>query len=293
VIDEDLYVLCRPRGGLNDSLCQVERCWRYAEEKGRTLLVEASRSCFFGEFSTFFSPLVESAAVRFSLNGFSLDDESVMPADLSGRVSSYQAGYSAERENWIDSQSGVLLTFDFSKNHEERVLVHDQCGGGTLSFALLERVRLSRELGEVVRARLARLGKPYLAVHVRNTDYKTDYSALFDTIYPDARGRRLLVCSDDVTVISNARRFFDRSDVLSSSDIPDTEGKPLHSEWTMRDTGERKQMAINSIVDLCALASAEKLYFTSVSKGYPSGFSGLAAHLHQNKSCLERLLGEG
>lgn len=34
------YLLCRPRGGINDTLNQIELCWRYARSYNRILVVD-------------------------------------------------------------------------------------------------------------------------------------------------------------------------------------------------------------------------------------------------------------
>jgi hypothetical protein len=58
----------------------------------------------------------------------------------------------------------------------------------------------------------------------------------------------------------------------------------------MKTDQERKSAAIASIVDLCALALASKLYFANVTAGHPSGFSRLAQHLNENKKLVFNLL---
>ena len=35
-------LLCRPQGGLNDMLCQVEACCRYGERSGRSVIVDTN-----------------------------------------------------------------------------------------------------------------------------------------------------------------------------------------------------------------------------------------------------------
>jgi len=45
------YVLCRPLGGLNDILCQIERCCRYAVRFDRIVVVETDfpRTIYFAD----------------------------------------------------------------------------------------------------------------------------------------------------------------------------------------------------------------------------------------------------
>ncbi|MEY3069700.1 MAG: hypothetical protein RLZZ456_1399 [Pseudomonadota bacterium] len=50
------YLLCRPEGGFNDMLCQIELCWHYAEANGRTLIVDSAVTGFGDDFATYLRP---------------------------------------------------------------------------------------------------------------------------------------------------------------------------------------------------------------------------------------------
>src|SRR5947209_3468047 len=40
LLSKDRLLLCRPQGGLNDMLCQIEKCCQYADRVGRTVIVD-------------------------------------------------------------------------------------------------------------------------------------------------------------------------------------------------------------------------------------------------------------
>ena len=184
----------------------------------------------------------------------------------------------------LKSNPSIPLSFDFSKEYEHSVLVHEQCGGGRLSLDLLEKIRISPALRSIILDRISHLHGKYRAVHIRNTDLKTDYKEFFGRILPEIQGKRLLVCSDDAAVIEYARNFGHSLEILTSSEIPDTQGRALHY------FGDRKKNAIDAIVDLIALGKSEKLYFTVHNEGRLSGFSRLAEHLFRNKYVMQNLL---
>ena len=295
--EEESFLLCRPHGGLNDTFCQIEKCWRYAEKSGRTLIIDTRKSCLFGEFSDFFAPV--DAVIRVETNTTKIDvainSLNCYPPLINGPqinelLDPHRTIYSEKHRNLIDRVSGALLTFDLEKDYSEPILVHEQFGGGDLSFALLERITISEKIRSIVLDRISSLNKDYVAIHVRNTDYQTNYESLFNKIYPEVAGKSVLICSDDVEVIAKAKNFFDASTVLNASEIPHTNQKPLHNEWTMKADEDRKTSAINSIVDLCALGLSGKLYFMNVTAGHPSGFSSLAKHLNENKDLVLNLL---
>jgi hypothetical protein len=165
--------------------------------------------------------------------------------------------------------------------------VHEQCGGGSHSFSLLEKLSISSKIRPIILERISHFGGKYYAVHVRNTDLKTDYKEFFSEISPQLKNKPLLVCSDDLNVIQYARAFFSSSDILVSSEIPDTKGKAIHGDYSENS----KKNSIDAIVDLIALGKSEKLFFSRVNAGHTSGFSALAAHLSRNKYVIKSLLG--
>jgi hypothetical protein len=48
------YLLCRPHGGLNDTLCQIEKCWKYALKSDRVLIIDTRNSGLHADFSEYF-----------------------------------------------------------------------------------------------------------------------------------------------------------------------------------------------------------------------------------------------
>lgn len=275
----EAYVICRPRGGLNDTLCQIEKCWQYAEMTGRTLLVDGSCSDFCRRISDIFVPRSETRSVHFDPDPLLLDQ-----LDPEGRAGGPRA---ASRR-----------TFDFCRRYRTPVLIHERAGGGLESVHLLERVVLDAAVRAVVLERLAMLDASYLAVHVRNTDLRTDAGSLFRRIAPRVHGRTLLVCSDDARVIDQARRVFASSRVVTVSEIPDLTGAPLHHGAAVQDEAVRRRHAVDAIVDLLALGGAETVFYATDSvytkrsgdRVKVSGFSRLAAHLASNKYLIDGLL---
>lgn len=291
---EEKFVLCRPRGGLNDTLCQIEKCWKYAESFSRTLIIDSTRSGLLDDFSTFFRPRDDDARVHFSLSAAQqrlLNALSCQPPVLQGKLHAYQPAYSRRVGNYLDKKSASRLCFDLDRAHEEAVLLHEQCGGGTDSFALFDRLCLADNILPFVLERLRPLGRDYAAIHVRNTDYKTEYEGLFREIYPRVANRPLLVCSDDAAVIAHAGIFFGQSKILTTRTSAHSGDRPLHFKYKKHGSDEqRREAAIDTIVDLIALGRADELYFANVTAGFPSGFSVLAEYLCGHKHVIAALL---
>lgn len=281
------YLLCRPHGGLNDILCQIEKCWTYASRTNRILIVDTRNSSLASNFSEFFELRRKSSRVVLDANQETLaflNELTCFPVQLRGKLHIMDMALFRAPNFVLKSNPEVPLSFDFSKEYEHAVLVHERCGGGRLSFDVLEKIRISPALRPIILDRISHLHGKYCGVHVRNTDLKTDYKKFFGRILPEIQGKRLLVCSDDAAVIEYARSLGHSLEILTSSEIPDTRGRALHY------FGDRKKNAVDAIVDLIALGKSEKLYFTNHTGGISSGFSRLAEHLYRNKYVIQNLL---
>ena len=291
-IEGHKYLLCRPRGGLNDSLCQIQKCFDYADKYKRVLIIDAKDSGLMGEFSDFFSPCNSGVKVYGSSAEFdysNLLECSRYPDVIFDGSGRYEAVFSAlpHHQNYIDILSGTLLTFNFNRDYEERVLIHEQCGGGTKSFGFLEKFRLSDAVLLIAKERLKELQGDYLSIHVRNTEeYLTNYPYFFNKIFSKVSQKKLLVCSDDPGVVEFAKEFFIHTKIISVSNIRSVGNKPLHFHSTYENDDEKRDATINSLMDCVALAGASKFFYMNPAHGHPSGFAVLTAYLCNNRRNL-------
>lgn len=287
-------LLCRPIGGLNDTLNQIERCWRYAERFDRHLLIDTKRSGLGIAFSTYFQAREDQSERAVDLNPTDasvrdLDQLECYPQEMSGRLSTYTSVASQDQTAFIDSETLTPLTFDFNRAYDQNVLLHEQAGSGSLSLDLLTRIRLVPTLRDQIEQRLSLLPQDRVAIHIRNTDLKTSYVPLLHRIASKFRTGSILVCSDDFMAVQEAKQIFGTSRVVTNSEPPDFSGRPLHHELTLSEQ-EKDQLNIEMLSDLFAMATSEKLFFTATQTGKVSGFSRLAWLLHQNKDfCFDFL----
>lgn len=265
-------------------LCQIELCWSYAEKHGRNLLVDTRRTEFLDDFAKYFLPREEG---RVSLGDFDASrwNGDVRPGFLAGRVNDYTATWSGKRNSFVERESKKPVTFDFSRKHNERVLVHEQCGGGERSILALQRLRLASTAADIVVPRLRRFGD-YSAVHVRNTDFQTDYVPLLQHVAASVPRGLVVLCTDDWRCQAFARHVFgDR--VRMSSDIPETGGRPLHGNRGLN----RYRTNLDAITDLFVLAMGKRLFVSKHASGRISGYSRLAQALSERLAMLPDLLG--
>jgi len=192
----------------------------------------------------------------------------------------------------VDQDTGCQINFDHRKDHSAQVLVYEQMGGGYASLEALKRIALQPHVAKMIVTRLQALKAGYEAVHIRHSDYKTDFEAFLTRLRPLLRGQNVLICSDSAEAKGSAAGVLDPSTtVFSVSDTPDTGCVPLHGN---RDS-DRFSDNVDLLTDLLALSLARKLYFTRlagqhVSKNKCSGFSRLADLLARHPQTIRQLL---
>jgi hypothetical protein len=275
-------VLCRPRGGLNDMLCQMDKCRLYSIRHHRDLWIDTSRSGFHDCLSNYFEP---GRGFHFGSPVPEIcDDASCFPTFLAHRVDSYEPVYDSSVENWVDKETGRPLTFDFGSDYVEKVLLHEQCGGGDKSIMALALLRLRPGIKQRIKNIVEGLGK-YEAIHVRNTDLTTDYEEWFKRLDDRIEGT-VVLCTDDFRCQQYDRALWgDR--LVEIHDVPDTSGTPLHKFVS----GDQHALNMNVLIDLFVLACAENFHSTRTNRDEISGFGRLAESLRCNPRVVRKLLG--
>lgn len=184
------------------------------------------------------------------------------------------------------------IDYGCTQPRDEEVVIHHRSGGGQESFYALRLLTFTEPVRSAIRQALSKCGDDYDAIHIRNTDIRTDYRTFLSQAAPRLSGRRVLVCSDDLAVIRAAKEVLGTSQVFTVTTTEDTGGQPLHKLGVSRDAEERRRLNINMLVDLICLASSQALLITaSQPQCCNSGFSGLAKLLHEHPSLINQLVG--
>jgi hypothetical protein len=198
-------VVCRPLGGLNDMLNQVERCREYAAQHRYRLIVDTqgcAGSCLPLPFGRVFQ-LQNCGCV--ALTSLSTDEQSLL-----NRMETWPAKFEGIMHKRVPREP---LPIDFGAPPSAPLMVHMMNGGGTRSHKLIKRRQLSVSpaflADHAVRwqalVRGVRSLGAYEAVHIRHTDYKTPgYAALLESVFADEGVSCALVCSDNAGVLEEA-----------------------------------------------------------------------------------------
>ncbi|MBC7146450.1 MAG: hypothetical protein H5U24_13760 [Thioclava marina] len=288
------YLLARPCGGFNDCLVQLDAARRHAERFGRTLVIDTNLSGLKAGFETLFEtrPNFGCPVILWSPEiGAALDRiPSVQPAELTHRITSYQSAY--DDETWLhrDTQTNALTSVDLERDHPETLLIQERAGGGIESLRILRRVSLRTEVATEIAARLSTLGTDYDAIHIRHSDYRTDFEGFLQRISPIFAGRKLLVCTDSAEVKEAAPHLLGTSvEVISIAEPPDTNGRPLHDT----ELADRHAANLDLVTEIIAMARAQRFVFTQLDRTHLnwkfSGFAKLVAAIRAAPDTLDIL----
>lgn len=293
-------VLFIARAGMKDVLGEAARCLEYAERHGRRLVIDSRDVGLPLPVDRCFAMLPSAAGGPRHLLGV---DGWEVPPDADVRPDALGDGSSLVRHvRGRTLRSGeverdglsIPVTFDFRVAHPEQVLVHDRysvarTGRSTprgRAVRFLERVELLPWLRTEVAERLRRLPDSYDAVHLRNTDLRSDHVPFLLGLRGALAGRIVLVSSDDAGSARDAELLLDDSEVVRVAVPPDVAHRSLHLDPAL--AGETA--AVDLFADLLGLAGARTLHECPTRNGVRSGFAELAAELAAAPGLRRRLL---
>lgn len=283
-VSMEKYLICRPEGGLTDMLSQIGLCRAYCLRHGRTLVIDTEHSqTFAAPFGLFFS--LDDPGLRVVADAGSFirraraEGLSVHPDHVRLDPSREQQPRYVEKMNFcID---GKQTTFDFASDHEAAVLIHQQCGREPFDFEFMARLRLSPGMRRLIERRWAALPKPYIGVHVRNTDIKSEIDGLAPLI-GRYRGA-VFLATDSAAVQRRAREITGRR--VFKSPIPDFGGRSLHTRPVSREV--KRRLNTLAIADLVLLALSKRVYVATEASGY----SLLAQALNRDRGVVAAWMG--
>ena len=219
----------------------------------------------------------------------------VVPNFLAGDCLRYDAHFDHELGYFIERTTRKLITFDFDKDYAEPLLVHHDSGRvDGASVAALSRLRLHDNLSDELIKRLKSIGTSYVSIHIRNTDYTTNYQPLLNQLknLPALQNcENLFVATDDISCLQFCRNMFPDIKIISFSKLPEESGRPIHRLSGSDEIYERNK---DGILDLLMLAQSDKFFFFGLNENRWgtkfSGFSLLANDLHSSKKALNALI---
>jgi hypothetical protein len=278
------YIYFIPQGGLSDCLHCLGEAVRYARQTHRVLLYAFAAGTYKVDFAEYFQLRIPNVVHdQKSISRTLLQrPRSVYPSCLADKLPGLAAGavHPVGDAAGCFRFMGIALGYPAGPVRED-VLVVSVCGGGDATPMFMQ-LSLTPLVQAHCRRCLAELGPRYLAIQVRNTDYRCDYKSLY-------RQHRSLIHSYEVVLVAtddqNALEFFrDQGlNVHNFAEYPDGEYTSLHTA----DVDPHRRM-LSLLADIFAVVNADVLL--SNSKGL---FIQLLRRLREHKHVTLRKLSDG
>ena len=277
-------MLCRPVGGLNDMFNQIYKCIQYCLKYDRILLVDTKyNTTFNNSFHNYFTIINFKDCIYNTneINNIITNTQlSVYPKECQNLLS-YRTFYSAKHRGLVVIDTDICLRIDININYDEDIIVHNTDGGGKLSQLFITKYFKINNfiLDEYYkRYNICKLNdKPYISIHIRNTDYKLDYKKFFEDHKLAINNNNIFLATDSI----DAKKYFCdniTSNLFNFTTFYDI-NKPLHKCPT-------DIQIIDMICDLLLLASGDN--FILPDKLY--GYTNLAYFLFENKNILHNII---
>ena len=290
------WLLARPRGGFNDVLCQIEKCWTYAEKTHRRLVIDTRDSGLLLDFHDLFQPVLHKSGIQpepLTASAIEqMNQRSSFPSDTQGGVTNYTSEKDANDE-FFTTASHQPLKVSLDRDYPEDVVVYEAMGGGLSSLCALSRLSFTSRIANPLVEGLKKLPSNYVGIHVRYSDMRTDFTKLFEAVDQQVTLETpVFIASDSDDVLEYGRDFFGKTRTLTPQRNSPRQGEPLHTPTEPLDEEKRWLRTTEMLVELFALAGARRLFFSDVNERMGvSGFSRLAAHLSKRPQLRAQLVG--
>jgi hypothetical protein len=268
-------------------LSRILECYNYSLKYNRILVIDSSHSWFkedIREYINFNSPIIYKGDLNKLYDR--LNKETTYPPEFKGILNNRFNFIWTFPVNYI--YNNKIIDSDLSHDYTETVKLYVECGG-IRPINLLKECSFKPLVFNVFRERYNKLPKDYIAVHIRNTDLKSNVDEFIDKYKDELTDKSIFLATDHAASIIIFKEIFG-SNLYSFATIPDNNGKSIHGNNVSVPT---REFNIDCFVDLLLLASGSKLYLSimTIKTGWESysGYGQLALDLHNNKELLRQL----
>lgn len=189
------------------------------------------------------------------------------------------------------------IHFNNLETHPAELVVHHMSGGGEESIETLSLFKLKNEIINKINLKIKFLGIDYDAIHIRNTDYRSEYATFLERVKMKTLGRRILLSTDNPDVFYLAKETMKQTEIVEIEKyFPKSKRKsgPLHFQWGM----SKETIQLNNIImlaDLIGMAKSKNLFYPNLTENIHlarfSGFSLLAENLKSRPVLIDQLMG--
>lgn len=280
------YLLCLPRGGFNDMISVIWKCYEYARAKNRRLVVDTRESFMKTDLRRYLDfravPTIDDRPLEQFYSGSYRD---TYPPTFHDRWKDARPHYSGDMRCYM--HDGMRAAADLSKDYSEEVVVYCNCKSTDSEAHMDSFLRLCRAtpvLCEVFQSRRARLPSSYIGIHIRNTDRKSDVEAFIRDSLNNLKPGPVFLASDNIDTLARVKGHLEarKMKVHTFARIPQSGGKCIHYHHT---NIPKEELNIDLLIDFFLLVFSRTYFFSC----QDSGFSRSVQRVRSHMNCVEHL----
>lgn len=237
------FLYCVAFGGLNDVLNQTMRCHNYCKKHSRKLILNTINSRLRDNLDNYF--IIKNI------------DSTVLPFIYNNAI-----------QNMTLEGSNKTFVYDENINYKSTGLVSANCRiNGTLSKDFFVNFPLRKEILEILKSRYHYLPKEYIAVHIRNTDYRSNIDQFITTYVNRFQGKNIFLSSDNSESIEEFKHRVD-ANIITFSNIPKLNDDQKFIGLHKIDSINKYELNRDSILDLLLLSLGTEIYCSCPKSGF-------------------------
>ena len=200
-----VYFILRPCG-FNDQLSSIRLALDYCNKTGRSLIINKSLPLFCHDLTRYFNlPINKVIYDPIELKNIIYDNDFTIYLDIQKEdvIDMVSKKYKFGFERPFYTYKSKILRFPMCDVSENLIIFGGSTGGG--GYPLFKDLIFKPEIKKIINDRYNKLIKPYIAIQIRNTDYKSDYEVLYENNKDEINSAiEIYIATDD----KNALAFF-------------------------------------------------------------------------------------
>jgi hypothetical protein len=271
-------VYFEPGGGWNDILSVILFVKEYCKKHNRVLLVNGNKSVYKINFSEYFC-VPEDPTIIFDTESIKKictnQSYSIFPNELQHKMLDILEGRIVFKYSKYYSPIYVYGNIPLDLPNDalsETIIVHSRCGGGD-GYPLFKQLVFRQNILDICNERCNRLKVPYLCIHIRNTDYKCDYTTYFLENEASIRSwKEIYIATDDPGSIE-----FYRNNGLNVKNFTTFPKEPCRFKNLHGSDVDQHTKFVDMICDMFIVSRSDKFISNSI-----GGLVKLLQFIHSN-----------
>lgn len=286
------YIICKPRGGLNDIFGLVTMSLKYAIRFNRILVIDTRKSLHFkDDFFKYFD--INNANKHIYTSNIDTLYNSIQNCTLfaANTITTTPRNKQHINYNDFDPFKHNIRIIDLNTDYPEDVILYGSNNANLTKDIIyfFKNFNLTPMVLNHLKNRINIMPNQYISVHIRNTDYKSNVILFIKNNYSQLKNKHIFLATDDPNSIELFKTHFTPSHIYTFFQFPKSNKKYYNRaesgiHFNIRNNNEHKIFNIDTLIDIILLANSTKYLYSCEQSGFSQGVKMLfdEKHIIQN-----------